>query len=163
MTLLNPELGQGPRVNAGLWENHGMVKVSEGQGTEPHGQTEDGYEHVNSYSTPPAPLPLLPTPPSPSPVSRFLLPASPWRSLLSILPGAAGCTHAGKVLVPGRRVVRWRWEAVPGSGGAGRGWGVTWHPRAGGLSAPAARRGSGQPGGALAGSRSHSGSAFRHE
>lgn len=78
VSLLNPELGQGPGVNAGLRESHGMIKVSKGQGwrTEPRGQRKDHHDSVNPYSIPPAPLSSAACIPKPQP-GVLLPPASP--------------------------------------------------------------------------------------
>lgn len=126
VSLLNPELGQGPGVNAGLWESRGMIKVSEGQGwrAEPHGQRKDHYVYVNPYSIPPAPPSSAAGVPKPQP-GVPPPPASPSLSALSILlygdRDVSG--FPVKVLIPGRRVVRWRWEAGNGEQrGAERGW-----------------------------------------
>lgn len=125
MSLLNPEFGQGPGVNAGLWESHGVIKVSEGQGwrTEAHGQRKDHYDYVNPYSISPAPLSSAACIPRPQP-GVLLPPASPSLSVLSILSGDRDASSFPvKVLIPRHHVIRWRWKAGNGEQrGAEQGW-----------------------------------------
>ena len=165
-SLLNPELGQGPGVNAGLRESRGMIKVSEGQGwrVEPRGRRKDRYDCVNPYSLPPAapssaacsPCPAASCHPSSVRCSPSLSPgtgtrpASPRRSLS---PVAVSLDGAGSPATGSG-------EGLSGDGGVLGG-----HPALLLLAKPqppawALSRGGGHT--HLAGSCSHVGAAFRH-